>query len=307
MTRCSPLFPRALGAALAAGALLAACANGVETDTAFGVDTVVDAGRRDSGPGTGEVAGDTGVAPPPDAGNSGHTTGPLGGGGDAGGTADAGTATSTDSGPPPVVDSGPPPVADSGPTPVVDSGPPPGPTCAPKAPASFSALWHPKKGVSGDCIGTEIADFYAACMDTGATQAKCSAYANGLSSSYCYDCIVSAPTETTWGALINYTTATELNVGGCYAIEGASSACSHAVPYKAECEEAYCGTTCGKTDADYTACIAVADGAGGGCATYATSVTTSCAGLAASIKAACDPTTDFKASFTSVANVFCGR
>ena len=305
MTRCSPLLPRAVVAALAAGVLLAACANGVDSETGFVDAPVVDAGRRDSAPGTSGETGDTGAALPADSGSSGHTTGPLGGG-DAGGTPDSGTAASTDSGPSPVVDSGPSPVVDSGPPPVVDSGPPPGPTCAPKAPATFSAQWHARKGVAGDCIGTEIADFYAACMDTGATQAKCSSYANGLSSSYCYDCIVSAPTETTWGALVDYTSATELNVGGCYAIKGASSACSHAVQYKAECEEAYCGTTCGKTDADYTACIAVADGAGGGCATYATSVATSCAGLAASIKAACDPTSDFKASFTSVATVFCG-
>lgn len=294
-----------IGTALAVGTSLGACATGVD-ETAGPTEITNDV---DSAPGTTipEGPGDASPAVP--------TTPP---GTDAGGS-DTGSTGSLDASAPvpdsaPPVDAAPPqdasvpPVTtpDSGPVAPPDSGPPTGPTCSPVAPTSFTPAWHAQKGAKGDCYTSEIDGFWTACLDTAATQTTCSNFANGFSTGICYACLVSASTESTWGAIVTYTGFSDVNVGGCYALAGASSACSHAVQYAAECDVAYCGKTCGKTDADYASCSAAANGAGGACATYASDASTKCTGVSAAVKASCDQTSNQQASFKSLAAVFCG-
>jgi hypothetical protein len=281
---------RHLGIGLVAAALVGACANGTaEVDPTGDGTVVLDGGtKKDAAPATGRDAGqwtgpDAGNNTDPDTGaveqDSATPNDP-----DTGvGTPDTGVGTpDTGVGTP-----------DAGPT-----------TCSPITP-SYTPTWHADKGLKGDCSTSQINSFWTACMATTSTQTTCDNYANGLFTGFCFDCIVSNAADAKWGPAVSMGQFTELNVGGCYALTGGSTACAQSWQYLSECEHAACDGACGSTEDAYFSCSSATSAAGGACATHATNSTTACATAPAAAKAACALKSTFEASFKSIAGAFC--
>ena len=128
-----------------------------------------------------------------------------------------------------------------------------------------------------------------------------------LSSEACFNCLASQPSNATWGAVILYSSAWWLNLGGCYALIGATAACATAVQEQAECEAAACSNTCSTaSNSEGQACLASADGTV--CSAYTTSISTNCPSTMTTA-AACGATTNAAnpelAQYQAVASTFC--
>ena len=127
----------------------------------------------------------------------------------------------------------------------------------------------------------------------------------------CFACLVSNPTDSSWGAIVQYEINGapfdwELNLGGCFQVEGASAACAAATEEQAQCENAACNATCANAlsstaDSD---CVSSADT--GVCASYV-SAANNCAST--SIQTACEggsaTTATFETAFKAIAQILC--
>ncbi len=188
-----------------------------------------------------------------------------------------------------------------------DAGPePPATTCAPASPAGWSPTWVPPTGASqGACVPQDIADLYAACFGSDATDATCSSYESG--SPTCASCVFSASTDPGWGAIVVFGDTIAVNQPGCLDLVDPSEAtCAGSAESETECEHALCDSSCPVSDAPSLAvwqqCAAQADrtvcgGYGGTCLDTALAVDgggAACGGA------------DFPTAFANVATVFCG-
>jgi hypothetical protein len=147
-----------------------------------------------------------------------------------------------------------------------------------------------------------VTTFYNDCMAPLFTQ-TCDG--SDLSSSSCFDCLVGQPTSATWGALITYDNNNffSLNLGGCYALIGATPACATAAQEQGQCEAVACDTSGCEGSADYNTCVTSADTST--CKTYANAVTADCPTSITSAAACGGTATTFEAAFKAVAKTFC--
>jgi hypothetical protein len=122
----------------------------------------------------------------------------------------------------------------------------------------------------------------------------------------CFGCLVSQPTDPTWGPLIQYDGIWELNLGGCFGLKGASAACEAATQEQTECENASCDKSCANTTSQtkYDNCVSSADTEY--CASYV-SAANNCAST--SIQTACEGgnanSATFQTAFMATAAIFC--
>lgn len=221
---------------------------------------------------------------------------------DSGTTEDSGTGTHLDAG----AD------ADAGPITLDDGGTVTAPACydlgsAEYFPNATAALANQNK-----CNATQIAGYYTACLDTGATSTTCDAFvaANGA----CATCIqgpTSGSAPFAFPVLVPLgTDSVEVSYEACYAaLSTGNAACKANVPNEAMCVDNACNTC---TGGDVTTCgdYGYADSAG--CSTVAP-VDTTC--LDAVNTAAGDATNqtkcgadaaDFQGFYTAVATTMCG-
>ncbi len=151
------------------------------------------------------------------------------------------------------------------------------------------------------CTANEISTFYNDCLNS--LIPTCDDSEIGAT---CFGCLVSQPTDPTWGPLIQYATNWELNLGGCFGLQGASAACAAATQEQAECENAACDESCANTTSTtkFDSCITSADSTQ--CATYVsaatgcttTAIATTCEGASAN-------SATFQTAFMATAAIFC--
>jgi hypothetical protein len=180
-----------------------------------------------------------------------------------------------------------------------------GSSCAPQPLGSCVPGYNPPANDTGSCTATDVTTFFNDCL--GATSQAPICDGSDLSSEACFKCLASQPSDATWGAVILYGSAWWLNLGGCYALIGATPACAAAVQEQAQCEAAACANTCATaTNAQGQACLASADGTV--CSSYTTGISTGCPSTITTA-AACGDTTNAanpqEAQYEAVASVFC--
>jgi hypothetical protein len=152
----------------------------------------------------------------------------------------------------------------------------------------------------GACTATDITNFYTSCFGSTTTPV-CDG--TGLSTTACAPCLLSQSTATSWGAVVEYPDGSfSLNLGGCYALIGASAACATFEQEKDECEVAACESSCPAT-ADITTCITSADT--GVCATYANGVTAQCSTTITAATTCGGGATAIEAYYQAIAATFC--
>lgn len=179
-------------------------------------------------------------------------------------------------------------------------------TCGPASAAGWAPSWVPPSGASqGDCAPQDLADLYAACFGTGATDDTCSAYESDNPT--CASCVLSASTDSSWGPIVAFTDTIAVNQPGCLdLVQPAEAACAQAAESQTECEHALCDASCPVTDTPsfeaWEECAAEADE--GACAAY--DGTCLDADLAADGGGAACGGADFATAFANVATVFCG-
>jgi len=182
----------------------------------------------------------------------------------------------------------------------------PASACAPSSAAGWSPAWVPPTGASqGQCAPEDIANLYAACFGADATDDTCSSYESGSPS--CASCVLSASTDSSWGAVVVFAGTTVVNQPGCLdLVDPAGADCAQAAESQTECEHAMCDSSCPVSDApSFTAweqCAAEADQ--GACGGY--DGTCLDAALAADGGGAACGGEDFATAFANVATVFCG-
>lgn len=182
----------------------------------------------------------------------------------------------------------------------------PATTCAPSSAAGWSPAWVPPTGASqGLCAPQDIANLYAACLGTDATDDTCSSYESD--SPDCASCVLSASTDPSWGAIVVFADTTVVNQPGCLdLVDPAEVDCAGAAESQTECEHALCDSSCPVSDAPSFAawqqCAAEADQ--GACGGY--DGTCLDAALAADGGGAACGGADFATAFANVATVFCG-
>jgi hypothetical protein len=144
-----------------------------------------------------------------------------------------------------------------------------------------------------------VTNFYTDCLTNG------SCVATDVSTAACFQCLFSQPTDSKWGVVIQYDDASfALNLGGCYALIGATSACAVAEQEETECEVAACVGSCSSgTSTTEDTCITSADS--GECSTYVSAVAAACT-TAITGAATCGGTaTTWEDYYTAMAATFC--
>ncbi|MGO9709099.1 MAG: hypothetical protein ACLQBL_09560 [Polyangiaceae bacterium] len=181
-----------------------------------------------------------------------------------------------------------------------------GASCSPQPLGSCVPGYNPPANNKGSCTSTDVTTFFNDCLSVTPPQTPiCDG--SDLSSEACFNCLASQPSNATWGAVILYSSAWWLNLGGCYALIGATAACATAVQEQAECEAAACSNTCSTaSNSEGQACLASADGTV--CSAYTTSISTNCPSTITTA-AACGATTNAAnpelAQYQAVASTFC--
>jgi hypothetical protein len=175
-------------------------------------------------------------------------------------------------------------------------------TCMPEPLGSCVPSYVPPHQAKGACTAADVMTFYNNCITGGV-----SCDGSGLSSAACFNCLASQSTSSSWGAVVFYDNNALLavNVGGCYALLGASAACATATEEQSECEIAACGGACySSTSAQWDACIAAADM--GECATYVTASNANCP-LSITMAPECSLSPDggIEPGYLAVAKEFC--
>jgi len=221
-------------------------------------------GSDDEGGGSGGTAtgGSAGVSA---GGSGGATGGTSGSGGATGGTSGSGGATGGTAG--------------SGGTAgdaTVEAA-----TCdpAPLPDAWTAPNYKPVKSPASACTDNMIKDYSTKCSGTDAP--PCAAFqADGDAAlTACESCLWSKDSDSSWGALIQGTSSSMLNVAGCYELLGGEGAAECAAAYyqhqacRAEvCKACTAGTLPGcETSADATACKTYADASQTACQPFASS------------------------------------
>ena len=179
-----------------------------------------------------------------------------------------------------------------------------GSSCSPQPLGSCVPGYNPPANSAGSCTANDVAAFFNDCLNA-ASSPICDG--SDLSSEACFKCLASQPSDATWGAVILYGSAWWLNLGGCYALIGATPACATAVQEQAQCEAAACANTCATaSNAQGQACLASADGTE--CSSYTNGISTSCPSTITTA-AACGATTNAanpeEAQYQAVASTFC--
>ena len=144
-----------------------------------------------------------------------------------------------------------------------------------------------------------MTNFYTDCLTNG------SCVATDVSSTACFQCLFSVPTDTKWGVLISYgDSAFDLNLGGCYALIGSTSSCAVPEQEQLQCEDAACIGSCSSaTSTTIDTCITSADS--GECASYVSGTNAACT-TAVTGNAACGGgATTFEGYYDAVAATFC--
>ena len=147
--------------------------------------------------------------------------------------------------------------------------------------------------------------FDSTCLNVNTATSPCDTATQAGVSTTCYQCLVSAPTDSTWGVLIDEPQFWELDMGGCYAAEAAGEVtCGQDTQYQLECELAECNG--GGSSATFSTCKTTADKSPSGkCACFATNATTDCASYSSTSQ--CNPLngTSFDSTFKAYAKIMC--
>jgi hypothetical protein len=155
-----------------------------------------------------------------------------------------------------------------------------GPTCSPQ-PLSCVPSYVPSIYAPGACTPADAIFYYdhclGACDDVHMDWEACQ-YCLANLGSECFHCLSNQQTGSPWGVVIYYAPSSffSLNIAGCFAAIGASTACVTAQEEFSECTEAACAATCqSQPDASVgSACLSAAEQ--GECSTYAGAVTANC-------------------------------
>jgi hypothetical protein len=162
-------------------------------------------------------------------------------------------------------------------------------------------VYHPPAGSPGSCTAAEITTFQQQCIEQQNVSSTCAPTISGP----CMGCLVSNPTDTSWGVAVNQSDigggVAQLNFGGCFATQG-STACGEAMQALLECEDAVCASS--SDVASLQACQTAADSAQ--CACYSETATTACAPAATlTCNSSVPDSASFEQAFTVIAPIMC--
>jgi hypothetical protein len=184
--------------------------------------------------------------------------------------------------------------------------------CAPGNVSSFTPpAYVPAARHAGACAGTDIADYYTACLDTTSTQMTCSTFTTAKAA--CSSCLEGPSTASSWTAVVDTPNGiASVNLGGCMELAGGANglACAKSAQKADACSDAACSPTCKVTDDAslqlYEACAQQADA--NGCSTYAQALQTCETAEAATDggDSICLTGQTFQDLYNAVAPVFCG-
>jgi hypothetical protein len=195
----------------------------------------------------------------------------------------------------------------------IDGGAPP-PTCKPADVSTFKAdPYHAARPQPNTCTTDAINRFYTDCLAPGSTGTTCGIFLGtdaAASDQVCAACILSRPSDPTYGPIIEHSGWQELNVAGCLEITDPTALmCAKAYQANQECEDQACKDNCMVTAADpnslgaYQTCTGIA--ASVGCENF--SGPAACTTMHATGAAAvCTMGNTFQAEFTAFALLFCG-
>jgi hypothetical protein len=120
----------------------------------------------------------------------------------------------------------------------------------------------------------------------------------------CFACLVSQPSDTTWGPLLQYKGIWALNLGGCYALKGASTTCSQGTQEQSQCENAACDSSCsGSSETKFGDCITSADN--GVCSGYQESATCASTTIESACQGASAANWTFDTALKAMGKIFC--
>jgi hypothetical protein len=195
---------------------------------------------------------------------------------------------------------------------MVDGGMPI-PTCKPADVSTFHAdPYHAARPQPNTCTTDQINRFYTACLAPSST--TCGTFIApdaGTLDQLCAACIISRPSDPTYGPIIDHGTWQELNVAGCLEMTDSTAlTCAKAYQQEKECEDQACKDNCPIKPSDpgsygaYQSCTGTA--ASIGCENF--SAPAACISQhAMDAGAVCSAGgTGFQAEFTSFALLFCG-
>jgi hypothetical protein len=157
-----------------------------------------------------------------------------------------------------------------------------GSSCSPQPLGSCVPSYVPTVHLQGSCTTQDVSFYYDNCMgtcdDTDLGWAQCQYCLANLSSPECFDCLSNQASASPWGVVVYYgDVGYSLDVAGCFAAIGASTACVTAEEELTECTTAACWATCeavSATVAEGSACLAAAQE--GECSSYAAAITANC-------------------------------
>jgi hypothetical protein len=130
------------------------------------------------------------------------------------------------------------------------------------------------------CNAAQIAGYLAACVNTGATQAACTAWYQASANAVCAGCINPANTAgapSNAGAVVTVSGQQYLNIPGCIALADPTNgpACAGALQPSFECQDVACADCVGASSTLQLQCYTSATS--GACASYTTSADSLCA------------------------------
>jgi len=162
----------------------------------------------------------------------------------------------------------------------------------------------------GSCTSAEVTTFYDDCLNQDPGDGTCDDSEIGAT---CYACLVSQPTDSTWGPVIEYTVgglpSWQSNLAGCLSVEGVSKTCVTAVEEVSQCENDSCNGSCkiatSNEQTAYTECTSNADT--DYCSSYVSADNSACGSISSSIQTTCaaKSTSTFEQQYTATAKVLC--
>jgi hypothetical protein len=189
------------------------------------------------------------------------------------------------------------------------------PTCKPADVSTFKAdPYHAARPQPNSCTLDQINRFYAACLAPGSS--TCGIFiASDASASdqLCAACIISRPSDPTYGPIIQHPGWQELNVAGCVELTDPTGlSCSKSYQAAQECEDEACKDNCAVMTNDpasfgaYQSCTSLA--ASIGCENFSgpAMCITAATGSADGNTTICGTGDTFQHEFTSFALLFCG-
>lgn len=124
-------------------------------------------------------------------------------------------------------------------------------TTAPPGPCEgviegFTPVWKPSEGAHQNlCTETQIADFFAACIEANATEADCNAFNDVPENAACSMCAVSAPDDAEYGPMTIYEMPAVLyeNPGQCVSeieMDATADSCGAKIFFTIQCQVTAC-------------------------------------------------------------------